>query len=124
MNSIIISLIISAAPHFGIKPETAVAVARTESSLNPLAIGPVGEVGLFQVRPEYSKFSVEELKNPVINITEGLRILSEAKKRCKHQAERAWLVCYNVGVAGGARIKYPKKFKYYIKVMNRIADAN
>lgn len=124
MNSIIISLIISAAPHFGINPETAVAVARQESSLNPSAIGPVGEVGLFQVRPEFSKFTAEELKNPVINITEGLRILSEAKKRCKHQIDKTWLTCYNLGITGASRIKYPKKFPYYINVMNKLANAN
>lgn len=124
MNATIISLIISMSPYFNINSEVAIAVARQESSLNPKAIGPVGEVGLFQVRPEYSKFTAEQLKNPVVNITEGLRILSEAKLRCKHKIERTWLNCYNLGITGGSRIKHPKLFPYYKKVMSRIADAN
>lgn len=122
MTEMIISLIIATAPHFGVKPETAIAVARVESNLNPNAVGPVGEVGIFQVRPEFSKYTAEELKNPAINTLEGLRILSESKKRCKHQLDRTWLNCYNLGVTGGARIKHPKLFPYYLKVMNRIAE--
>lgn len=124
MNSIIISLIMASAPYFNIDPQLAVSVAKTESSLNPDAIGPFNEVGLFQVRPEYSKFSAEELRNPVINISEGLRILSEAKKRCKHKVAKTFIVCFNAGITGGSKIKHPKLFPYYIKVMNRIADAN
>jgi soluble lytic murein transglycosylase-like protein len=123
MNSIIL-LISFLAPQYNIAPETAIAVAQTESSLNPSAIGPIGEVGLFQVRPEYSKFTSEELLDINTNIHEGLRILSEAKSRCKHQSERTWLNCYNLGLSGGSKIKHPKRFPYYLKVMNRIADAN
>lgn len=122
MNSLIISLIMTLAPHFNIKPEVALSVAKVESSLNPNAIGPLKEVGVFQVRPEYSRYSAKELLNPVINITEGLRILAKAKRRCKHQVDRAWLVCYNLGVVGGSRIKYPKKFPYYVKVMEKLND--
>lgn len=120
MNSIIISLIMASAPYFNIDPQLAVSVAKTESSLNPDAIGPFNEVGLFQVRPEYSKFSAEELRNPVINISEGLRILSEAKKRCKHKVAKTFIVCFNRGVTGGARVENPHKDKYYIKVMERL----
>ena len=124
MTTTLISLIMSMSPYFGISGEVAVAVARTESSLNPAAIGSVGEVGLFQVRPEFSKFTAEELRNPILNISEGLRILAEAKKFCKHKIDRTYLVCYNVGRSGGSRIKHPKLFPYYLKVMNRLADAN
>jgi soluble lytic murein transglycosylase-like protein len=124
MTQTFILLISFIAPQYNISPEVAVAVARQESSLNPKAIGPLKEVGLFQVRPEFSKFRRDELFNPIININEGLRILSEAKRKCKHQLDRTWLNCYNLGIAGGAKIKHPKKFPYYIKVMNRIADAD
>jgi hypothetical protein len=123
MNSIIL-LISFLSPQYNIAPETAIAVAKTESSLNPSAIGPLKEVGLFQVRPKYSKFTSEELFDINTNIHEGLRILSEAKRNCKHKLERTWLNCYNLGISGGAKIKHPKRFPYYLKVMNRIADAN
>lgn len=122
MTQTLITLIISMAPHFGIEPELAVAVARTESSLNPQAVGPFDEIGLFQVRPKYSKFSRSELFNPVLNISEGLRMLAEAKARCKHQIERSWLVCYNAGITGGSRIKNPKQFAYYTKVMSKMGN--
>ena len=123
MNEVIISLIISLAPHFDIMPETAIAVAKVESSLNPNAIGPVGEVGLFQVRPEYSRYTAEELLNPAVNVLEGLRILSESKKRCKHKESKTWLNCYNLGITGGSRIKHPKLFPYYVKVMEKMNDS-
>lgn len=120
MKTAIISLIMAAAPHFGIDPNLATAVAIQESSLNPRAVGAVGEIGLFQIRPKYSKFSTEELFNPIINITQGLIMLQFAKKYCKHKVDRTWLVCYNLGVTGGLKIKYPKKFDYYKKVMKRL----
>lgn len=124
MTEMLISLIISLSPQFDINHQTAIAVAKVESRLNPNAVGPLGEIGLMQVRPEYSKFSRDQLFDPTINIQEGLRILSEAKRKCKHKVDKLWLNCYNLGVRGGSRLKYPHKFPYYIKVMNRIADAN
>lgn len=120
VNTLIISLILSMAPFFDIKPELAVAIARTESSLRPNVIGSVGEVGLFQIRPKYSKYTAEELKNPVINITEGMRFLQFAKKHCKSKVDFTWINCYNLGVTGGSNLKYPKKFEYYKKVMSRL----
>jgi len=120
MNTLIISLILSMAPFFDIKPELAVAIAKQESSLRPNVIGPVGEVGLFQIRPKYSKYTKAELFNPVINITEGMRFLQFAKKHCRHKVDFTYIVCYNAGVQGGSRINHPKKFEYYKKVMRRM----
>lgn len=120
MNTAIASLILAAAVHFNISPELALGIAKQESSLNPRAIGPVGEIGLMQIRPRYSKFSRNELFNPIINIVEGLRMLSFAKKYCKHQKDYTWIVCYNAGVSGGSKIDNPKEFEYYKKVMRRM----
>lgn len=120
MKVTIISLIMAISPYFDIDPNIAVAVAKQESSLNTEAVGPVGEVGLMQVRPKYSKYSRKELFNPVINISEGLRMLSFAKKHCKHKKDNTWIICYNLGVHGGSKVKYPKKFPYYKKVIGRL----
>lgn len=120
MKTVIISLIYSLAPHFNINPKLALAIAQHESKLNPKAIGTHKEVGLFQVRPEYSKYTSKQLKDPVINIKEGLRILAEAKLQCKHKADYKFIVCYNVGNVGGSRIRYPKKFYYYKQVMQEM----
>lgn len=120
MKTAIISLILSAAPHFGIDPNIAIAVAKQESSLNPKAVGALDEVGLFQIRPKYSKFSRKELFNIHVNITEGLRMLKLAKDNCKHRVDNTWIICYNLGVQGGSKVRYPKKFEYYKKVMERL----
>lgn len=106
-----------------IDPHVAIAVARVESRMNMNMVGPVGEIGMFQIRPEYSKFSKTELMNPHINIIEGLHKLQEAKNRCKHQRDLTWLVCYNVGITGGSRIKNPSKFKYLVKVKKELSEV-
>lgn len=120
MSTLIISLILSMAPFFDISPELVVAIAKQESSLRPNVIGPVGEVGLFQIRPRYSRFSKEELKNPAINIIEGLRMLKFAKRYCRHKLDFTWIICYNLGVRGGSKVNKPKQFIYYKKVMRRM----
>jgi len=112
---LIIQLITSAALMEGIEPDTAIAIAKMESSLRVNAVGSKNEIGLFQILPQYSKYSVSDLKNPLINIKEGLRILKEAKNNCVHQLNKTWVICHNVGLAGAKKIKYPEKFPYYVK---------
>jgi len=109
-------------PHFNVKPELAVAIAKVESSLNPNAVGAIGEIGLFQIRPKYSKFTSSELFNIPTNIIEGLRMLRFAKKHCKHKIDYTWVTCYNAGLTGGSRIENPKEFDYYKKVMKRLSE--
>lgn len=115
--ALITTLIISYAHVYKVDPQLAVSVARVESKLNPRALGKLGEVGLFQIRPEYSKYSVAQLYDPTINIKEGLRILAEAKNGCRHKKEHTFLVCYNAGLTGGGKMTKPAEFAYYKKVM-------
>lgn len=109
-------IIIHEAVRHGVDPRIAVAVAKVESNMNPNAIGPKGEIGLFQVRPQFSEYSASELKNVRINVLEGLRILSEAQEACAHKDKHHWLVCYNVGIYGAKAIKFPAKFPYVVKI--------
>jgi soluble lytic murein transglycosylase-like protein len=109
-------LLYANAPEYNIDPNLAAAVIQTESSFRPHVVGPVGEVGLFQVRPEFSPYTAEELFDPEINVKEGLRILSEAKKRCPHQGDKKFVICFNVGITGSRKIQNPQEFKYYQKV--------
>ena len=37
--------------------------------------------------------------------------------KCKYKLEKTFVVCYNLGIAGARKIKYPTKFPYYKKVM-------
>lgn len=98
-------------------PALSLAVVRQETNFNNNVVGDVGEIGLFQVRPEYvSNYSKKELQNPEINIKVGIMLLKDAKKRCKHQRNLEWLVCYNAGIVGGSKYKYPSKAEYVIRV--------
>jgi soluble lytic murein transglycosylase-like protein len=101
---------------YGIEPKLAAAIVQTESSFNPKAIGEVGEVGLFQIRPEHTKYTPEQLLDPETNVVAGLEILKGYKQRCKFQKRKMFVVCYNMGVAGAYRLKRPLDNKYYRKV--------
>lgn len=115
MNKLyIISLILKYAALFDIDPNLALSVAKTESQLIPNAIGKVGEIGIFQIRPEYSTLTKNQLLNPEINIIEGLQKIKEAKMKCPHK--KYFIICYNTGVAGARNIKYPKEHVYVKKV--------
>lgn len=123
MVELLIQYIIVTASLYQVSPEIAVSVAMVESNLNPEAIGSLGEIGLFQVRPEFSELTREQLRNPYKNIEEGLRILQHAKKKCLHKSDYDFLVCYNAGVAKGNKIKAPKQFAYIKKISRKLSHA-
>ena len=119
----ITKLILYYAAFSGVDPQLALSVSKVESGLNPNAIGSIyHEVGLFQVRSEFSKYTKTQLKDPIINIQEGLRILRDAKKNCVHQKANQFLICFNAGKRGALKIKHPEKFDYVIKVDKMIAS--
>jgi soluble lytic murein transglycosylase-like protein len=93
-------------------------VVKVESNYKVNAIGDAGEIGLFQIRPEYSKIRASELFVAKKNIKEGLRQLAYARDNCKHKVDNTWIVCYNRGIKGGANTKSPKASKYYKDVMD------
>lgn len=100
------------------------AVAQHESGFNSQAVGSHGEVGVFQVRPQYiAGYTKDELVNPEINIMVGISLLKEAKDKCIHKKRHDWLVCYNLGRSGAKRILYPSLFSYVLDV-ERIMLAN
>jgi soluble lytic murein transglycosylase-like protein len=102
----------------GISPQITQAVISVESNNNNFAVSRDGkDFGLMQIRQKYVPQTKLQLLNPCANVKIGTEILAEAKRRCKHKADNTWLTCYNVGVAGARRIKWPKKFPYYLKVM-------
>lgn len=101
----------------GIDPSLTTAIIRHESNFNPNAIGTKNEIGLMQIRPEYSKLTIKQLFDPCKNIEEGVAILARAKKYCKHKLDKTWVTCYNLGIHGASKIKYPKLFPYYKNIM-------
>ena len=64
------------APEYGIEPRLALAVARTESNLNPNAVSPKNAQGLMQLIPETAlRFNVKKPFDPEQNVRGGLAYL-------------------------------------------------
>ncbi|MDI6749834.1 MAG: transglycosylase SLT domain-containing protein [Rhodocyclaceae bacterium] len=64
------------APEYGIEPRLALAIARTESNLNPRAVSPKNAQGLMQLIPETAvRFNVKKLFDPEQNVRGGLAYL-------------------------------------------------
>lgn len=72
----LIDLVRRLAPEYGISPRLALAVARTESALNPGAVSPRNAQGLMQLIPETSeRFNVKKPFDPEQNVRGGLAYL-------------------------------------------------
>ena len=69
-------LISRLAPEYGVSPQFAYAVARTESNLNPNALSPKNAQGLMQLIPDTSiRFNVKKPFDPEQNVRGGLSYL-------------------------------------------------
>ena len=106
----------------GIDSNVVNAVINTESEGNIMAIGSKGDSGLMQIRHQFVPETQLQLFNPCTNIMRGVSLLKNAKEQCKHKLNNTWLVCYNLGIKGGKKIKYPYKFIYYKKVMSKLKN--
>lgn len=103
-------------------PKVSIAVAEQESRFNPNATGLIGEVGLYQLRPEFVKgFTRKQLYSPEINIMVGVKRLAEVKAKFKRKGKNAFLAAYNCGEARAKKLVYPERFKYVVEVNSRIA---
>jgi soluble lytic murein transglycosylase-like protein len=101
----------------GIDPTITNAIIKVESTGNPLAVGKLDDSGLMQIRHKFVPESQLQLFNPCTNIYRGVQLLKQAKEKCTHKLEKTWVICYNLGIAGGRKIRHPKLFPYYKKVM-------
>lgn len=122
MEPYILMLLMQMAPSYDIDHHLAAAVIKTESRFKVNALGGLGEVGLFQIRPEFSKYSKQELFNLHINLIAGLEMLRDAKNRCIHKANKTFVICHNLGIKGARKIKHPELFPYYKKVYANYAE--
>lgn len=92
---------------YKIEPMMITAIISGESSFNPVATGPVGEVGLMQLRPRTARWIAEKygikwrgasaLKDPVYNIQLGSAYLGYLKKKYSPKEGLLYLAAYNMG---------------------------
>lgn len=98
--------IIKEASAHGLDPYFVMAVISGESSFNPLAVGPVGEIGMMQIRPATGawmakkvkmKFNGEKtLRDPVANIKLGTAYLAWLREKFDNHSQ-LYLAAYNMG---------------------------
>jgi soluble lytic murein transglycosylase-like protein len=101
-----------------------------ESSFNPLAVGPVGEIGMMQIRPSTGEWmsnilktkwrGAKSLQDPVTNIKLGTAYLAWLRSKFDGHGQ-LYLAAYNMGPKSVknavSRNVYPKD--YPIHVMKR-----
>lgn len=104
----------------GIPPQITEAVISVESQGNPYAKGSLDDSGLMQIRAKYVPESAQQLYQSCTNVMRGTELLRLAREKCKHTVDNTWLNCYNLGIAGGSKLKYPKKWRYYKKFVGKI----
>jgi soluble lytic murein transglycosylase-like protein len=122
--------IIDEANKHSLDPYFVMAIISGESSFNPVAIGPVGEIGLMQIRPATGEWMAEILKtkwrgektlrDPVQNIKLGTAYLAWLRNKFEGHGQ-LYLAAYNMGPRSVrkavSRNVYPKD--YPIHVMKR-----
>lgn len=123
MNSLI-AIIHLYSSIYGLDPRLVQSIVQYESNYNPKVVGTSGEVGLMQIMPSTAKVKRKDLFDPNTNILEGVKYLSEMKEQCKYKEEYEFIVCYNLGIVGGSKVRHPKKFKYYKDVMKIYRSLN
>lgn len=98
--------IIEEATKHQLDPYFVMAVISGESSFNPLAVGPVGEIGLMQIRPTTGAWIAriskmkwtgdKMLKDPVMNIKLGTAYLAWLRAKFDGHGQ-LYLAAYNMG---------------------------
>lgn len=104
----------------GIDPRLTHAIIQVESRGNPFAVGKLDDSGLMQIRHKFVPETQQQLFQGCTNVMRGVEILKQAKEKCKHKLNNTWLVCYNLGIKGGAKIRHPSSFIYYKKVIQEM----
>lgn len=104
MKAMIIALIISGANERNIDPNMALAIAIVESNLNQAAVGGLGELGVFQLRPHLYLEGVSAYDTEGY-INRALDLMAEKQRAC---GKALLPTCWNLGVTGGKRLGLQK----------------
>jgi len=110
---------------YNVDPKIAISVAEIESNFKANAIGITGDIGIFQLNPKsFPKYTIKQLKDPMINIELGVKYLAKMKKECKYKANNEWLICFNYGPRNAKKVKHPSLFPYVKKVKLVMNERN
>lgn len=98
----------------GFDVNLAVAIATVESRLNPAVVGTQGEIGVFQLKPNYH--AVVNGYDTRTNARVAIRYLKMIQSRFEPKWGSAWFIAYNVGPYYKKTIKHPELFPYFLRV--------
>jgi soluble lytic murein transglycosylase len=98
--------IIREAANHKLDPYFVMAVISGESSFNPLAVGPVGAIGMMQIRPTTGEWMAKKIKfkwngektlrDPVANIILGTAYIAWLREKFDNHSQ-LYLAAYNMG---------------------------
>jgi Transglycosylase SLT domain len=108
------SIAATAASTYAVPEALILAVMHAESNFNPLAVSPVGAVGLMQIMPDTGKrYGISHgLSDPITNVDVGVRYLKDLLILFKGDTLLA-LAAYNAGE--GAVLKFGSKIPPYLE---------
>ncbi|KYG67726.1 lytic murein transglycosylase [Bdellovibrio bacteriovorus] len=126
------TVITEAAKH-NLDPVFVLAVIKTESKFNPLALGRFGEIGLMQIKPDTAEWIAKKFKlpwngkktleNPSANIRIGLAYMSYLRGKFDKKAVK-YVSAYNMGPLNVRRLlaKNMKPAEYNSRVMKNYGE--
>jgi len=116
------NIIRSTAAKYNLDPKLALAVATTESNLQPQAVSPAGAVGVMQLMPDTARgLGVQNSCDPKENIDGGIRYLCQLLNTFGGDTTKA-LAAYNAGPEAVKQYNgvppYPETQEYVNKVID------
>ena len=131
--STLANVVIEESAKYQLDPVFIMAVIDQESSFRSTARGPVGEIGLMQLRPETAAgvaqkhgmpfHGARSLTHPCLNLKLGIAYMSDLRLNFKKRASR-YVSAYNMGAKNVRRVvasqQIPKE--YSRKVMQKYAN--